>query len=127
MAKYYLKTLSNSSLLPTNSTIKYHLSESDTSLGVRTDITRTYQQCQSVRRFHTHQNNHCQNRAPVSQLLVSIAEEITHIIKSLVGQGGYKNVIGLSSSLGKDVIPRAAGLHAAQPISDIIEVSVSSS
>ena len=39
-----------------------------------------------------------------------------------MGLGGYKNVIGLSTSLGKDVIPRAAGQHQAQPISDIIDI-----
>jgi hypothetical protein len=37
-----------------------------------------------------------------------------------VNKGGYKNVIGLSTSLGKDVIPRVAGFFASQPISDVI-------
>ena len=53
-----------------------------------------------------------------------IAEEITYIMKDLIGKGGYKNVVGLSSSLGKDVIPRISGYFAAQPISDITEVIV---
>jgi len=53
-----------------------------------------------------------------------LAEEIASIVKGLVGKGGYKNVVGLSSSLGKDVIPRVAGYFTAQPISDIIEVAV---
>jgi hypothetical protein len=48
-----------------------------------------------------------------------LAEEIGSIVKELVSKGGYKNVIGLSSSIGKDVIPRVAGLYAAQPIGDI--------
>ena len=42
----------------------------------------------------------------------------------LIGKGGYKNVVGLSSSIGKDVIPRVAGYVAAQPIGDITEVVV---
>lgn len=46
------------------------------------------------------------------------------IIKGLVSKGGYKNVIGLSSSIGKDIIPRVAGSFAAQPIGDITEVVV---
>ena len=45
-------------------------------------------------------------------------------MKDLIGKGGYKNVVGLSSSLGKDVIPRISGYFAAQPISDITEVIV---
>lgn len=44
------------------------------------------------------------------------------VVKGLLGKGGYKNVIGLSSSIGKDIIPRVAGFYAAQPISDITEV-----
>jgi len=31
-------------------------------------------------------------------------------------------VIGLSSSIGKDIVPRVAGYFDAQPISDVIEV-----
>lgn len=46
-------------------------------------------------------------------------------MKDLVGKGGYKNVVGVSSSLGKDVIPRISGYFAAQPISDITEIVVS--
>jgi electron transfer flavoprotein alpha subunit len=53
-----------------------------------------------------------------------LAEELSTIIKGLVGKGGYKNVIGLSSSIGKDVIPRVAGYFAAQPIGDITDVVV---
>lgn len=45
-------------------------------------------------------------------------------MKDLIGKGGYKNVIGLSSSLGKDVIPRISGYFASQPISDITEIIV---
>lgn len=51
-----------------------------------------------------------------------IAEEITYIMKDLIGKGGYKNIVGLSSSLGKDVIPRISGYFSSQPISDITEV-----
>jgi electron transfer flavoprotein alpha subunit len=46
------------------------------------------------------------------------------VIKSLVNAGGYKNVVGLNSSLGKDVIPRVAGSFATQPITDITEICV---
>jgi hypothetical protein len=42
----------------------------------------------------------------------------------MVSKGGYKNIVGLSSSLGKDIIPRIAGFFASQPISDVIEVVV---
>lgn len=45
-------------------------------------------------------------------------------MKDLIGKGGYKNIVGLSSSLGKDVIPRISGYFASQPISDITEVIV---
>lgn len=41
-----------------------------------------------------------------------------------MGKGCYKNLIGLSSSIGKDVVPRVAGYYEAQPISDVIEVVV---
>jgi electron transfer flavoprotein alpha subunit len=53
-----------------------------------------------------------------------LAEEVSNIVKGLIGKGGYKNVVGLSSSIGKDVIPRVAGYFAAQPIGDITEVVV---
>ena len=53
-----------------------------------------------------------------------IAEEITYIMKDLIGKGGYKNIVGLSSSLGKDVIPRISGYFSSQPISDITEIIV---
>ena len=33
-------------------------------------------------------------------------------------------MIGLSSSIGKDIVPRVAGYFDAQPISDVIEVVV---
>lgn len=45
-------------------------------------------------------------------------------MKDLIGKGGYKNIVGLSSSLGKDVIPRISGYFSSQPISDITEVIV---
>lgn len=53
-----------------------------------------------------------------------MAEEVSTIVKGLIGKGGYKNVVGLSSSIGKDVVPRVAGYFAAQPIGDITEVVV---
>jgi hypothetical protein len=43
-----------------------------------------------------------------------------NIIKNLIEKYKYKNVVGLSSSYGKDVIPRVAGYYSSQPISDII-------
>jgi electron transfer flavoprotein alpha subunit len=57
-------------------------------------------------------------------IVCRIAEEITYIMKDLIGKGGYKNIVGLSSSLGKDVIPRISGYFSSQPISDITEVIV---
>jgi len=33
-------------------------------------------------------------------------------------------VVGLSTNLGKDIIPRAAGQLGSQPISDVIEICV---
>ena len=33
-------------------------------------------------------------------------------------------MVGLSTSLGKDVIPRSAGQHLSQPIGDVIEICV---
>ena len=45
---------------------------------------------------------------------------MSEVIRGIVSQGGYKNIVGLSTSIGKDVIPRAAGQHVVQPISDVI-------
>ena len=42
----------------------------------------------------------------------------------MLAKGGYNNLIGLSSSIGKDIVPRVAGYFDAQPISDVIEVVV---
>lgn len=33
-------------------------------------------------------------------------------------------MVGLSSSIGKDIVPRVAGYFSAQPISDIVEIAV---
>lgn len=41
-----------------------------------------------------------------------------------MSKGGYKNVVGLTTSIGKDIIPRVAGSYSSQPISDIIEITV---
>ena len=43
-------------------------------------------------------------------------------MRQLIDQNKYKNVIALSSSLGKDVIPRVAANYDSQPIGDITEV-----
>lgn len=37
----------------------------------------------------------------------------------------YKYVIGLSSSYGRDIIPRLAGKYDSQPVSDITQIIVS--
>jgi electron transfer flavoprotein alpha subunit len=42
----------------------------------------------------------------------------------LISSSGYKNVVGATTSLGKDIIPRVAGYFSSQPITDIIEISV---
>jgi electron transfer flavoprotein alpha subunit len=34
----------------------------------------------------------------------------------------YKNIVGLSTSFGKDLIPRIAGKYVSQPITDITDV-----
>ena len=54
----------------------------------------------------------------------SVTEDVTNIARELLKKGVYKNVIGLSSSTGKDIIPRLSGYNQAQPISDIIQVVV---
>ena len=51
---------------------------------------------------------------------------MSDIVSNVVGQlhekYKYKNIVGLGSSFGKDVIPRIAGKYVSQPITDIIEV-----
>ena len=49
---------------------------------------------------------------------------MANITRNLLAKGGYNNLIGLSSSIGKDIVPRVAGYFDAQPISDVIEVVV---
>lgn len=45
-------------------------------------------------------------------------------MRQLIDKNKYKNVVALSSSLGKDVIPRVAANYDCQPIGDITEVVV---
>lgn len=45
-------------------------------------------------------------------------------MEGLINKYKYARVMGLSSSYGKDVIPRLGGKYGVQPISDIIEIVV---
>lgn len=44
------------------------------------------------------------------------------VAKNLIEKNGYDKVVALSSSFGKDVIPRIGGLMDLQAITDIIEI-----
>lgn len=52
------------------------------------------------------------------------ADVVESAMTGLIAKNAYKRVIGLASSFGKDVIPRVAGKHGAQAISDITEFVV---
>jgi electron transfer flavoprotein alpha subunit len=45
-------------------------------------------------------------------------------VEGLITKNQYKRVMALSSSFGKDTIPRIAGKYEVQPIGDIIEIIV---
>lgn len=94
---------------------------------LRAHFPGTFRTYQPIRWNRHQQSNQGSHSTPVTIPLLRIAEEISLIIKNLITKGGYKNVIGLSTSIGKDVIPRAAGQHSSQPIGDIIDISVSNS
>lgn len=53
-----------------------------------------------------------------------MTENLEAVVRQLIDQNKYKNVVALSSSLGKDVIPRVAASYDCQPIGDITEVIV---
>lgn len=55
----------------------------------------------------------------------SLAEDLESVLRQLIDKNKYKNVVALSSTLGKDIIPRIAANYDCQPIGDIIEVIVS--
>lgn len=56
--------------------------------------------------------------------LYSLSENLESVVKQLIEKNKYKNVIALSSSIGKDIIPRVAASYDCQPISDVTEVIV---
>jgi electron transfer flavoprotein alpha subunit len=47
---------------------------------------------------------------------------VSNVVAQLHSKHNYKNIVGLGSSFGKDVIPRLAGKYVSQPITDIVEV-----
>jgi electron transfer flavoprotein alpha subunit len=51
-----------------------------------------------------------------------LSDVVANVVGQLCDKYKYKNVVGLSSSLGKDVIPRIAGKFVSQPITDVLEV-----
>jgi electron transfer flavoprotein alpha subunit len=59
-------------------------------------------------------------------MICSLAENLESVIKQLIDQHKYKNVVALASTLGKDIIPRVAANYDCQPIGDITEVIVNS-
>lgn len=104
---------------------KYRLERSiDPPPSLWPTLIRTLEQYQAICWNQCYSNFACIHQKYVDSSLWRLAEEVGAIIKGLVSKGGYKNVIGLSSSIGKDVIPRVAGYFAAQPIGDITEVVV---
>jgi electron transfer flavoprotein alpha subunit len=51
-----------------------------------------------------------------------MSDSAAQIIYDLHSKYQYKNIVGLSTSLGKDLIPRIAGKYVSQPITDVIEI-----
>lgn len=54
----------------------------------------------------------------------SCADTVQKIAEELISSNGYKRVVGLSSSYGKDIVPRLAGKYGVQPITEVIEIVV---
>ena len=50
----------------------------------------------------------------------TLSDVVANVVGQLCEKYKYKNVVGLSSSLGKDVIPRIAGKFVSQPITDVL-------
>lgn len=46
---------------------------------------------------------------------------VANVVAQLHEKYKYKNIVGLGSSFGKDVIPRIAGKYVSQPITDVLE------
>lgn len=46
---------------------------------------------------------------PYFFFIFSTADVIGNLVENLITKNGYKRFLGLSSSIGKDVIPRVAG------------------
>ena len=46
----------------------------------------------------------------------------SNVISQLQEKYKYKNIVALSSSIGKDILPRVAGKYFSQPITDVIDV-----
>lgn len=46
-------------------------------------------------------------------------------MKEVVQNKGYDKIISSTSGFGKDVVPRLGGLLDVQPITDVIQISVS--
>jgi hypothetical protein len=51
-----------------------------------------------------------------------MSDIVTNVVGQLHEKYKYKNIVGLGSSFGKDVIPRIAGKYVSQPITDVLEV-----
>lgn len=51
-------------------------------------------------------------------------DSVQKIVEALIEANGHKRVIALSSSYGKDIIPRLAGKYGANPISEVVQVIV---
>ena len=59
-----------------------------------------------------------------SELKCRIADSVHSVVDEAINKNGYKRVIALNSSFGKDLIPRVAGKHQTKPITDIIDIVV---
>lgn len=56
--------------------------------------------------------------------IFSCVDSVQKIVEALIEANGHKRVIALSSSYGKDIIPRLAGKYGANPISEVVQVIV---
>ena len=49
-----------------------------------------------------------------------LSDMVSNVVSQLHEKYRYKNIVGLGSSFGKDLIPRIAGKYVSQPITDVL-------
>lgn len=121
------RTPTNSSLPPTSSAKMYLPSISIGSRPVCGDRgqTSSREHQSDYPKQPRQQNPRLLIRTPVLYLPNhSCADTVQKLAEGLISSNGYKRVVGLSSSYGKDIVPRLAGKYGVQPITEVIEIVV---